>query len=211
VSTKTSAGALSLREEQKQLTRQRIRRAARALFFRNGYNNVTFEDIAAEAGIGRATLYLYFSNRSAILIELINQHLHETLRIYAELTNKPNISQRVVTAWLQSYIDEVIENASGVNLFHVDGALEEVVRSTLVQHRLAVIELLGTRFTSFNLGALKGGARRRRYCEADLMIGEIEGVCGAAAHPGFHLDVRIAVNVLSERFYSLLTLEPQKS
>jgi len=197
----------SLRDEQKELTRQRIRRAARTLFFRKGIQTVTCEDIAAEAGIARATLYLYFSNKSEILIELYNQHLYETMRIYTRLAEAKVMTLATLTRWLKDYVDEVRANAPGVNMFHADVSLDVVTHNLLVEHRASVIKVLGERFPALALDRLKSAARKRRYCEADLMIDQIEGFCGSLARHNAHLDVNVAVKLLSERFFALLTAD----
>jgi AcrR family transcriptional regulator len=197
----------TLRDEQKELTRQRIRRAARTLFFRKGIQNVACEDIAAEAGIARATLYLYFRNKSEILVELYNQHLYETTRIYMRLTEIKLMTPAAVTRWLKEYVDEVRANALGVNLFHADGSLDELTHTLLIEHRASVIKILGERFPGLALDRLNGAARKRRYCEADLLIDQIEGFCGSLARYSAHLDVNVAVKLLSERFFALITAE----
>ena len=45
-----------------------ILQAARAVFARQGYSDTVVEDIAAEAGIGKGTLYLYFPSKEQIYL-----------------------------------------------------------------------------------------------------------------------------------------------
>lgn len=74
---------LTLREEQKLATRDRITQAARTVFARSGYVATSIDDIAAEAGVSRATLYLHFSSKSDLLAAAFEPLQVET----AELTN----------------------------------------------------------------------------------------------------------------------------
>lgn len=60
----------TLRQEQANLTRTRIRDAARRLFVRDGYAATTLKAIAAEAGVAVQTVYAVFGSKSAILTEL---------------------------------------------------------------------------------------------------------------------------------------------
>lgn len=43
--------------------RERIIRAALKLFYQKGYNPISLEEIAREAGLGKGTLYLYFQDK----------------------------------------------------------------------------------------------------------------------------------------------------
>jgi AcrR family transcriptional regulator len=61
--------------EHKQLTRRDILDAARANFLEFGYPDTALGDIALDAGIGRTTLYEYFPDKEAILIELVDEEL----------------------------------------------------------------------------------------------------------------------------------------
>lgn len=55
------------RKEQAAQTRQKILDASQKLMGERGYANVTVEDIAHEAGIGKGTMYHYFPGKEAIL------------------------------------------------------------------------------------------------------------------------------------------------
>ncbi|MGE5135587.1 MAG: TetR/AcrR family transcriptional regulator [Gemmatimonadota bacterium] len=57
-------------EQQREKTRDAVVATALRLFTERGYVAVRVEDIAAEAGISRATFYKYFSEREQILGEL---------------------------------------------------------------------------------------------------------------------------------------------
>jgi AcrR family transcriptional regulator len=52
-------------------TRRRIRAAAEALFLRDGYVRTTTKGIAKEAGVAEMTVFLAFSNKAALLSEII--------------------------------------------------------------------------------------------------------------------------------------------
>ena len=48
-----------------------IVKAAEHIFCKFGYNKTSMEDIAAEAGIGKATIYYYFKSKEDIFIEIL--------------------------------------------------------------------------------------------------------------------------------------------
>ena len=67
------------RELQKQKRRAAMLAAARRLFERQGYARTTFDEIAAAAGVGVATVYKYFSSKEGIVVELLEPDLRRIL------------------------------------------------------------------------------------------------------------------------------------
>jgi AcrR family transcriptional regulator len=60
---------------EKEARRQDILRAAFNLFERNGYECANAAAIAAEAGLAKGTIYLYFNTKEEIFLELVEQAL----------------------------------------------------------------------------------------------------------------------------------------
>jgi len=60
-----------LRQEQAQITRNRILDAASSLFVKSGYSSVTVEDIAREAGVAHQTVYAVFRTKLAVAQTII--------------------------------------------------------------------------------------------------------------------------------------------
>lgn len=65
-------------------TRQDILEAAARAFAQNGYQAVTMQEIAREAGYTAASLYSYFSSKEEILEGLKELVLSESLRIFEQ-------------------------------------------------------------------------------------------------------------------------------
>ena len=65
--------------EHKALIRKRLLDAATDVFAEVGYDQTTFADLAAEAGVGRTTIYDYFSDKEDLLASLIEEELPVTL------------------------------------------------------------------------------------------------------------------------------------
>jgi len=64
-------------QERSRRTRERVLRAAVACFEEHGYDKTTTAAIAARAGIAVGTLYGYFRDKRAILLELIDATTNE--------------------------------------------------------------------------------------------------------------------------------------
>ena len=64
---KTSGG----RKQQAQARRQAILEAVLAVFAARGYEAARLDDVAAQAGVAKGTLYLYFKDKQALFEELV--------------------------------------------------------------------------------------------------------------------------------------------
>src|SRR5947208_16078791 len=75
---------LSRREEASELRRLEILRAARKVFAQKGYAETVVEDIAAEAGVGKGTLYLYFPSKEQIYLAALLEDARKLNRLSRE-------------------------------------------------------------------------------------------------------------------------------
>jgi AcrR family transcriptional regulator len=69
----------TLRQEHRDATRRRIVAAARRVFVKKGYTRATVEEITAVAGVSRATLYLHFDSKYALLAVVTEKMRAEAL------------------------------------------------------------------------------------------------------------------------------------
>lgn len=67
------------------ITGPRIRAAAMALFARHGYAAVSMRQIAAQVGVQAGALYLYTSDKQALLFDLMQDHMTNLLAALADL------------------------------------------------------------------------------------------------------------------------------
>ncbi|NJO82589.1 MAG: helix-turn-helix transcriptional regulator [Blastochloris sp.] len=68
---------------------QRINDAAWTLFTQRGYPQVTIDDIAAELGMSKKTLYAATPSEEALLHRLVQARLEEAEAYNAEMVNFP--------------------------------------------------------------------------------------------------------------------------
>lgn len=61
------------------MTRRRISEAALELFARHGYAAVSMRQIAGESGVQAGAIYLHFSDKQALLFELMDRHMDALL------------------------------------------------------------------------------------------------------------------------------------
>jgi AcrR family transcriptional regulator len=95
-------------------TRARILDAAARVFSRHGYSAGTTNRIAAEAELSVGSLYQYFPNKDAILVELVRRHLDEgfhavTARL-AAVGAGPDRTRRLVGAAVDATIANHVDD-----------------------------------------------------------------------------------------------------
>ncbi|MGW0640215.1 TetR/AcrR family transcriptional regulator [Nocardia salmonicida] len=103
---------MSLREEQKRLTRDRIIGAAAEVFEKSSYSRVSVADIAEAAGVNRATFYLHFPGKSEVLTAVMRRLLDATATDYWQSLDKALVSgsRAEVRRWLEHAPQWWLEN-----------------------------------------------------------------------------------------------------
>src|ERR1700712_4472396 len=96
------AGRQSLREAQKQFTRQRLLDSAVEEFSERGYSATTVDDIVSRAGATRATFYLHFKGKSELVLELMEKanDFRPHWEVLREFPQRP--SRERIRAWLDA-------------------------------------------------------------------------------------------------------------
>lgn len=82
-----------LREMQKVMTRERVVEAALHVFDAKGFTATTMDDIASEAALNRATIYLHFENKTQILRAAV-AGVPEVVPLLLEILSAPERATR---------------------------------------------------------------------------------------------------------------------
>ena len=71
------------RRARSERTRENILDAALYCYQDQGINDTAMEDVARQAGVGRATLYRHFSNQEALLMEVMTRNVEQLQQVMA--------------------------------------------------------------------------------------------------------------------------------
>jgi AcrR family transcriptional regulator len=156
-------------------TRARICTAAREVFLREGYNAATIEQIAAEAGTRRSTLYNHFRDKNEILEAISEDYLAGVLRVVALLPS-PRPSRRQIDRWIADFADFVLqERAPTLLIVQFSGGLD--VPPATRQFGMAMMKALGERLPAF-AEALEPG-QDQALVRANTVLRELSLALGA--------------------------------
>jgi AcrR family transcriptional regulator len=129
--------------------RQQIMQAALACFARKGYHKTTMDDIVAESGLSKGTLYWYFENKDALFLTLVNSFFLEIGRDIMTISEqKISASEklRALAHEFVSFYDEVTEFLTVFFEFYMQGALNEQLNqmfsSMLAQYRDVIAHII---------------------------------------------------------------------
>ena len=170
-----------VRQVQREVTRDRIVEAAQSCFTERGVAATAFDEIALRAGVSRATLYLHFANKNAVLLHLLTMRLGEVRRLYARLVSLEGLDEEAVLMWLTRYADSVRRHRDVLPLFGVGLSGEAGLTDIVDTHRRNAIALLGERFPAFDVRAGFAADRAMRSARALLMILQIDQAAGLVA------------------------------
>jgi AcrR family transcriptional regulator len=182
----------------------RIRSAARQVFYDKGFFPASVEEIAVQAGVSRATIYLYYRSKDEMLLDLMRQDLAYQLEIYAELVTLKRVSLAAVRKWLVRLRGEQDERRNSLNLFWAGANLQTNALDPVYRHHDNIIATLGRRFAGFDLEALPRGEGEAQRTRCYMMLFMIEGTTVQITEDGPGPSVKTALDQLARTLVHFL-------
>ena len=190
---------LSLRDEQKRLTRRLLVEGALAAFERKGYAATTIEDIVAEAKASRATFYLHFKSKAEVVL-VVTQTLGRRWReLYVELTSGERLSRDELYAWLDAMVGNYETNRASLDAMNQAVAIEpEVaeVRLASIRETIAVMAQSIQRWS--------GGDEEDARIRAALLLGQMDRFFDLWVIRGLAFDRERALVTLTDQWLAVL-------
>lgn len=119
--------------------------AAQKLFAKDGFEKTTMQKIADEAKVGIATLFRYFSNKEALIIEVIKMILEKQVPYfeYIYAADKPGIEKvdDVLTTYIRFIFEENRDTIKLLESFELYIVFNKIEFSSLEQIRQAYGEI----------------------------------------------------------------------
>ena len=99
ISEKTTPGKLT--------TRQRLLEAALTCFSRKGYHQTTTDEIVAESGLGKGTLYRHFENKQHLFVSMTRWMMEGIGEDMAMISSQPQPVIKRLRAMVQVLLDDM--------------------------------------------------------------------------------------------------------
>jgi len=97
-------GVAERKEREKEQRRQEIISAAEKVFFKKGIDNATMDDVAEQAELSKATLYLYFSSKEEIYSAIFSKSQEALFRSIKRATDKLTDTREKIAAFISAFI-----------------------------------------------------------------------------------------------------------
>lgn len=195
----TSGEPRTLRDQQRALTRRRILDAAQLAFTQTGVAAATLDQIARDAGISRATLYLHFANKDAILVDLLARDLRSVQATFKSLPEAVRSGPAATREWVRAHADQVRRHRSHLNLFNIATATDAAAVSLVNAHLVKVAEIV--------LGPCGSDIRssdRALWTRVILMIARINQVVSGLAISDPELEPEIALDIAADEIMAVI-------
>jgi AcrR family transcriptional regulator len=198
VGSVTTAPRRSIREAQKELTRDRLLEAAREAFEESGYVSVTIDDIIQRAVAARGTFYLYFESKVAIFQAVLERlGIREKYRELVDRLNRiypPGIE--ALQDWFEAYVDVYQENRAFHRAIHEARAVEP----EFARDMLKSLDEDIARWRPPGLGDQTDGERLRLSAMMNYI--RTEGILHLWLVQGVEIDRKTVTRMLAEQSYA---------
>ena len=124
------SSAPTRRSRKKERTRREIYTTAMKLFAENGYDGVTIEDICRNANVAKATFFLHFANKAALLQDF-NEEITQTLA--EKLSGHQGSAEEQLVLLLSSFREAWDKNAP---------VLQKMLRDFIDQPTMLALSLI---------------------------------------------------------------------
>jgi AcrR family transcriptional regulator len=184
---------MSVREQQKLITQERLVDAAVRVFLERGYADATVDNIVDAAAVGRATFYLHFKNKLEVMRSLIRKMEQQLEELIRELCSVEQPTHDGLESWLRRFIEHWYNDGDrflvGIQALASEPELSGELESGV---RLAT-EALSRLMRS---GPIKSDEEAR--FRANLLVGALQQGCRTLVAAPEHYSVDLVVRVMTD-------------
>lgn len=140
---------LGLRERKKAQTREAILDAAISLFERNGYDNTTVEEIAAEANVSPRTFFRYFDTKLETIMESSDAEVDDIQQMVRDRPADEKPLEAVRQVAQQKLVAEVVREGSNLaremRVIMATPSLEASAHEHIREHEASLVPAVAER------------------------------------------------------------------
>lgn len=190
-----------LREAQRDLTRSRIKNAARDLFYETHFDTTTMDEIAAAAGLRRSTVYLHYKDKTEILEEVVADYAPRAQTILATLPGpRPAVEQ--AERWIKKVVAFVRKERVPLSII-IEMRRDHSYIAALDELTMQLVSAMGENNSAFR-DATAPGADPMLRARGILLFQELTFTCEQVLdHPNDE-NSKALVRITAQHFHDFL-------
>jgi AcrR family transcriptional regulator len=98
-------GLVERRKRERENRKSAILKAARKLFFENGFRTVTIESIAKKAELSKGSIYLYFKSKEEIYTQILLSDIDKFHEHFTDFLRNPTNASEAIIRFAGIYVD----------------------------------------------------------------------------------------------------------
>ena len=150
------------RSDRAEERRQQILGAALACFARKGYHKTTMDDIVAESGLSKGTLYWYFESKDDLFFSLVNSFFLEMQQDIGAIFDQPSSATDKLRTLGHAFASFFQEVADFLNVF-----FEFYMQSTLNEQLNQLFHSMLSEYRGMIAGIIEEGFKAGEFKEVD--------------------------------------------
>jgi len=160
-------GQIERKEKEKQIKKQDILDAAERIFFKNGYEKTTMDEVAKEAEFSKRTVYVYFKSKEEIYFHIMIHGYHILIDFIKEDLMKSKIDNAVeeLQILFQSFYRFKVEQFPyfiSIMTYETSKSVEDENVDPLIKKECYQ---LGEEIFQYMADIIKRGIEEKRFCK----------------------------------------------
>jgi len=141
-----------------------ILEAAAEVFARRGFHGSTVEEIAQRAGVGKGTIYEYFSSKKDLFHQLITAVMEEMITDLRKRIDQAGEVQEKLRILVEEGLNHFqrLEQISKILMTEVKNARDEEIKEIFLQKHESIIGLIS--------GVIEEGMKEGRFRQVDKLL-----------------------------------------
>ena len=111
-----------------------ILHAAETVLLLKGVSSMSMDDVGAEAGFSKATLYRYFKNKAELVFEILAQFIDDFEQRLTAVVARPAPAREKLRAWVEASLRLLSEKENMTRIFLLDRSFMRLLQ--IFQHQL---------------------------------------------------------------------------
>jgi AcrR family transcriptional regulator len=164
-------GITERKAREKQARINLIKKSARVMFQKKGFEATKMEEIAEVAEISKATIYKYFKSKGDLFYEIMQEHLSKLNQELVEIRLKQENPEKSIWLILEKTFDFYKEYS---DIYHLVTGFKtsEITKLLSADKALNLKEIMASNLKQLEL-ALKDGIEKKIFRKIDAVVGAV--------------------------------------